>query len=165
LELGRAVSRLNKRLEKEPFILMGPGRWGSANIDLGVRVTYADIYNTEVLIEIGVAQDGHMPELSYGTHFYQDLVESGIHSLPLRLGTGEDFMDWEFFRESPNMLAHLSPQDEALSDYLRVIDVAAVTNNRRLNILMDGANDDAVGFLAKGDWKTAQDPLATVSHF
>ena len=165
LELGRAVSRLNKRLEKEAFILMGPGRWGSANLDLGVRVTYADIYNTRVLIEIGVAQQGHMPELSYGTHFFQDLVESGIHSLPLRIGTDEDYMDWTFFRESPNALAHLSPQDAALSDYLRVIDVAAVSNNRRLNILMDGTNDDAVGFLAKGDWKLVEDPLATVSNF
>lgn len=165
LELGRVISRLNKRLEKEPFILMGPGRWGSANLDLGVRVTYADIYNTKVLIEVGVAQDGHMPELSYGTHFYQDLVESGIHSLPLRLGTEEDFMDWDFFEKSPNMLPHLLPQDAALADYLQVIDVAAVSNNRRLNILMDGDHDDAVGFFAKGDWKMGQEPLATVSNF
>lgn len=87
-ELARAVGRLNKRLENERFILMGPGRWGSANIELGVHVTYADIFNTKVLIEMAVAHNGHMPELSYGTHFFQDLVEAGIHSLALRIGSG-----------------------------------------------------------------------------
>jgi hypothetical protein len=55
LELGRAISRLNNKLEKFSFIMMGPGRWGSANLELGVRVSYADIYNTKVLIEIAVA--------------------------------------------------------------------------------------------------------------
>jgi len=70
LELGRAIGRLNKLLEGETFILIGPGRWGSTNLELGVRVTYADIYNTKVLIELGGAQDGKPPELSYGTLFF-----------------------------------------------------------------------------------------------
>ena len=104
LELGRAISRLNQHLADESYILMGPGRWGSANLDLGVRVGYIDIHNTKVLIEIGVPQDGQMPELSYGTHFLQDLVEAGIHSLPLHLGTGKSKLNWNFFRDSPNCL-------------------------------------------------------------
>lgn len=147
LELGRAISRLNQRLAGEPYILMGPGRWGSANLDLGVRVSYIDIHNTKVLIEIGIPQDGQMPELSYGTHFLQDLVEAGIHSLPLHLGTGKSKFNWDFFRESPNCLAQISPNDASLADYLRVIDVPEVTDNRRLKILMDGEEDVAVGFL------------------
>jgi hypothetical protein len=69
----------NKRLEGEKFILMGPGRWGSSNIDLGIKVSYADIYNTSMLIEIAVARNGITPELSYGTHFFQDLIESNIY--------------------------------------------------------------------------------------
>ena len=87
--LGRAISRLNRRFENESYILMGPGRWGSVNIDLGVQVTYADIHNTKVLIEMAVAHNGQLPELSYGTHFFQDLVEAGIHSLPLHIGQGD----------------------------------------------------------------------------
>ncbi|MCB8985376.1 MAG: PEP/pyruvate-binding domain-containing protein [Ardenticatenaceae bacterium] len=152
LELGRVVGRLNQILADERFILMGPGRWGSANLDLGVRVTYADIHNTLVLIEIGVPQDGQMPELSYGTHFLQDLVEAGIFSLPLHLGSGHGRFDWDFFRNSPNSLADLSPADASLSEYLRVIDLAATSGNRRLKIMMDGENDEAVGFLVEGNW-------------
>lgn len=146
-ELGRAISRLNKRLENERYILMGPGRWGSANIELGVYVTYADIYNTKVLIEMAVAHNGSMPELSYGTHFFQDLVEAGIHSLPLHLGPGGGRFAHDFFQQTPNVLADLSPQDAGLAPYLQVLDLAALPGNRRLNILMDGSRDEAAGFL------------------
>jgi hypothetical protein len=150
-ELARAIGRLNKLLENEPFILMGPGRWGSVNIDLGVHVTYADIFNTKVLIEMAIAHDGYMPELSYGTHFFQDLVEAGIHSLPLHLGSGPDAGDfnWEFFETSPNQLAELLPADADLSPYLKVIDLARLPGNQRLSILMNGAREEAVGFLCK----------------
>ncbi len=156
LELGRIIGRLNKRLEKETFILIGPGRWGSANLELGVKVTYADIFNTAVLIEMAVTQDGRVPELSYGTHFFQDLVESGIHSLPLHLGEdgeGDGRFNWSFFHDAPNALADLLPGDAPSSDYIKVIDIAALPGNVRLNVLMDGANDEAVGYLTHGEWK------------
>ncbi|MFQ5419238.1 MAG: PEP/pyruvate-binding domain-containing protein [Anaerolineae bacterium] len=167
LELGRSISRLNKLLEDEAFILMGPGRWGSTNLDLGVRVTYADIYNTKVLVEMAVAQDGRVPELSYGTHFYQDLVESNIYSLPLHIGVGDGIFNWDFFQESPNYLGHLIPEDADLSAYLRVIDMAMMSGNRRLNVLMDGRHDEAIGYLAKGDWQPVnlKDNQGSVSNF
>ncbi len=152
LELGRAIGRLNKLLENESFILIGPGRWGSTNLELGVRVSYADIYNTKVLIELGVAQDGKPPELSYGTHFFQDLVESGIHSLPIPLHLEGASFNWRFFRLSPNCLSQLLPKDAPLAPYLQVVDLPQVTNGYRLNVLMDGSNnDEAMGFLVKSE--------------
>ncbi len=148
-ELARAVGRLNKRLEGERFILMGPGRWGSTNIELGVHVTYADIFNTKVLIEMAVAHNGHMPELSYGTHFFQDLVEAGIHSLALHLGlrTGGSKFNTAFFAEAPNALADLLPAEAGLADVLRVIDLDALPGQPRLHVLMDGQHDEAIGYL------------------
>ncbi|CUS02710.2 conserved protein of unknown function [Candidatus Promineifilum breve] len=149
-ELARAIGRLNKRLEDEQFILMGPGRWGSVNIDLGVHVTYADIFNTKVLVEMAVARDGHIPELSYGTHFFQDLVEAGIHSLALHLGAGtaDETFNWQFFAGAPNRLADLLPEDASLSPYMKVIDLAELPGGRRLHVLMNGAREEAVGYLA-----------------
>ena len=164
-ELGRAVSHVNRALENTSYILMGPGRWGSVNIDLGVQVTYADIHNTKVLVEIAVEHDGQMPELSYGTHFFQDLVEAGIHSLPLHLGQENSRFNWSFFRESENQLARISPEDANLDPYLRVIDVSAVAQNRRLNILMDGDDDVAIGYLVEGDWEDHDSDQSTLSTF
>lgn len=155
LELGRAIGRLNKRLEEERFILMGPGRWGSANLELGVRVTYADIFNTLALIEMSVAGGDGVPELSYGTHFFQDLIEGSIYPLPLHLNNPNSDFNWAFFHEAPNALPKLSPVDANLQEYLKVIDVEEVSPGRRLTILMDGSRDEAVGFLAKEEEERA----------
>ena len=83
-DVGRAVGRLNKLLPKRQFILVGPGRWGSrGDIKLGVPVTYSDINNTAMLIEVARQRGNYLPELSFGTHFFQDLVEASIRYLPL----------------------------------------------------------------------------------
>ena len=165
LELGRAIGRLNKKLENRRFIMMGPGRWGSANIDLGVRVSYADFYNTKALVEIAVASDDGVPELSYGTHFYQDLVETGIYSLPLHLANKRGTFNWEFFTNANNILANISPKDESLAMYLKVIDVQKEAAERRLTIMMDGSKDKTVGYLAWGEWHEDGEEAGTVSTF
>jgi hypothetical protein len=158
LELARAIGRLNKILEDESFVLIGPGRWGSANLDLGVRVTYADIYNTKALIEVAVAGEDGVPELSYGTHFFQDLVEDNIYAIPIHLDNPQSAFRWSFFTDSPSVLAPLSPADAALEEYLRVIDVAALAPARRLTILMDGTEDEAVGYLQDGSSGAKEPP-------
>ena len=161
-EIGRVIGRLNRLLEGESFVLMGPGRWGSTNLDLGVRVSYADIFNTEVLIEMAVADGEGVPELSYGTHFFQDLVEGGIYSLPLHLENPKSVFNWDFFHNAPNVLAELLPSDAGFGDVLKVIDVARLRPDYRVSILMDGDDDEALGYLVKGDWpiKTAQVSLS-----
>ncbi len=150
-ELGRVVGRLNKRLEEERFILIGPGRWGSVNLDLGVHVSYGDIYNTKALVEMAFVNEGQKAEFSYGTHFFQDLVESGIYSLALQLGDGSAEFNRSFFLNAPNCLADLLPDDGGLAVYLRVIDLAAVTKNKRMKIVMDGAVDKAIGYLIEAE--------------
>ena len=150
LEIGRAIGRLNELLAEERYILLGPGRWGSANIDLGVRVSYADIFNTRVLIEMAVAQGSDTPELSYGTHFFQDLVEGGIHSLPLHLNQPDSWFNWAFYDDAPNELPSLSPPDANLAPYLKVIDLARLHPPRQLTLLMDGEHDLAVALFKPG---------------
>lgn len=147
LELARVIGRLNKRLEGERFILMGPGRWGSSNLDLGVKVTYADIYNTKVLVEIPLARGGNTAEASYGTHFFQDLVETGIFALPVIPGEDGSTLNTRFLTDAPNALAELSPTDAAYARYVRVIDVPAVAGGRYLEVVMNGEQEQAVGYL------------------
>jgi len=166
LKLGRAIGRLNKILENKSFIMMGPGRWGSANIDLGIRVSYADIYNTRALVEMAVASEHGVPSLSYGTHFYQDLVEANIYSLPLHLEDKRSQFKWGFFREAKNFLADLSPADAELKPFLKLIDLQMERAGHRLSILMDGSRDETAGYLVSGDWQD-DDPVTrgTISIF
>jgi len=84
LNIGKIVGKLNKLLPKRKFILIGPGRWGSrGDIKLGVNITYSDINNTAMLIEVAKKKKDFVPDLSFGTHFFQDLVEASIKYLPL----------------------------------------------------------------------------------
>ena len=145
--------------------MLGPGRWGSANIELGVKVTYADIHNTKILIEIATPDGKTVPDLSYGTHFFQDLVEGGIYSLPLHLDKKESFFNWDFFRQAPNRLAYLSPPDAELADYLRVIDVTTLLPNARVSVLMNGAQDVAVGYISQGHWRSGPQQETSISSF
>jgi hypothetical protein len=99
--VGRAVGRLNALLPKRQFILMGPGRWGSrGDVKLGVSVTYSDINNTAVLMEIARQKGNYLPELSFGTHFFQDLVEAEIRYIPLYPDEPGAVLDERFLRRS-----------------------------------------------------------------
>src|SRR5947209_7292272 len=148
-EVGRAVGRLNRLLPRRRFVLMGPGRWGSrGDVRLGVPVTYADLSNTAVLMEIARRQDGHVPDLSFGTHFFQYLVATSIRTLPLYPDDDGEAFNEPFFRGSPNELPALLPEFAHLADVVRVIDVARASGGLALRILMNGESDEAVGFLA-----------------
>ncbi|MFB3854219.1 MAG: PEP/pyruvate-binding domain-containing protein [Vicinamibacterales bacterium] len=149
IAVGEAVSRLNTVLPRRGFALMGPGRWGSrGDITLGVRVTYAGISNTALLVEIARKKGGYVPDLSFGTHFFQDLVEAKIRYLALYPDEDGIVFNEEFFRTAPNSLATLLPEYAYLENVVRVIDVAEAAGNRELNVIMDGDKDEAIGFLA-----------------
>ncbi len=79
--VARVVGHLNRTAacrETSPTVLIGPGRWGTGSPELGVPARFADISNVSVLVEVAEMGTGMVPELSFGTHFFQDLVESGI---------------------------------------------------------------------------------------
>jgi pyruvate, water dikinase len=149
VEVGRAVSKLNKILPKRKFILMGPGRWGSrGDIKLGVSVTYSDINNTAMLIEIARKIGNYTPDLSFGTHFFQDLVEASIRYLPLYPDDDEvTIFNEPFFRKSENFLGHILPEYSHLEDTIKVIDITQVTEGNILRVLINAELEEAVAFI------------------
>ena len=148
-DVGRAVGRLNKLLPKRQFILVGPGRWGSrGDIKLGVPVTYSDINNTAMLIEVARQRGNYLPELSFGTHFFQDLVEASIRYLPLYPDDPTTVFNELFFRRSRNVLQELLPEFAYLAETLRVTDIPQETGGLILRVLMNADLDQAVGFLS-----------------
>jgi hypothetical protein len=147
-EVGEIVGRLNRLLPKRQFVLMGPGRWGSrGDIALGVPVTYSQINNTAVLIEIARQKGNYVPDLSFGTHFFQDLVEAGIRYLPLYPDDADVTFQETFFRRARNVLPDLVPEAAPYADVVRVIDVARETGGKVLRVLMNAELDEAVGVL------------------
>jgi hypothetical protein len=147
ISLGRTVGRINDALEDKTFVLLGPGRWGSNDSALGVKVSYADINHCKVLIEIAHRKGGYVPEVSYGTHFFQELVEDGIYYLPLHQEQAGVLFNSDFFKQAPNCLAELVPQDADRQDEIRVIRVAEAAPGRRLHLVMDGDAGESMCWL------------------
>ncbi|MBN1423402.1 pyruvate, phosphate dikinase [Candidatus Fermentibacteria bacterium] len=148
--VGEAVGRLNKILPRRKFVLIGPGRWGSrGDIKLGVRVTYSEINNTAMLIEVARKKGNYVPDVSFGTHFFQDLVEASIRYLPLYPDTDGTKFNEAFLLGSPNILAELLPEFAHLADTLRVIDVPRCTEGKVLRVLMNADQEEAIGCLAE----------------
>ena len=145
LEIARAIGRLNRALQDERFILIGPGRWGSSNMDLGVKVTYADVFNSKMLVELGYNQGGVTPELSYGTHFFQDLVEARIFPLAVFPEQEGIVFDRRFLLEAPNLLTTLLPGQAASEGVLKVIDVPAARHGQLLEVIMSSEQSRALG--------------------
>jgi hypothetical protein len=149
LGVARVVRLLNERLQDRSFILMGPGRWGTRDPRLGVRVGYADINNTRMLIEIARPVGGFVPEVSFGSHFFQDLVESRIRYLALYPEEEGNLFNEDFLHGSSNALASLVADAADYADVVRVIDVAAVAGGLLLDVDMDGEGQRALGHLAE----------------
>ncbi len=148
LDVAKAVGTLNRVLPERRFVLMGPGRWGSrGDIKLGVPVTYADICHTSMLVEIARKKGSYLPDVSFGTHFFQDLVESGISYLPLYPDEDEVIWNREFLEDSANRLAELAPRHAGLAGVVRVIHVPSVASGRLLHVIMDAEDDRALAFL------------------
>jgi hypothetical protein len=148
LRVARTVGAVNKVLPPRRFLLMGPGRWGSrGDIRLGVPVTYADISRTAVLVEIARKKGSYLPDVSFGTHFFNDLVESGIHYLPLYPDDPGVVWNEAFLSDSPNVLAELVPDYADMANVVRVIRVADAADGRLLQLVMDAEADKALAYL------------------
>lgn len=146
--VGKAVGMLNQVLPKRQFILMGPGRWGSrGDIKLGVNVSYSDINNTAMVIEIARKQKDYLPEPSFGTHFFLDLVEDSIRYLPLYPDDTEVIFNENYLSSQVNILPDLLPDCAHLIDVLRVIDVSKSSNGKVLNIYMNANTAEALAVL------------------
>jgi hypothetical protein len=151
--LARMIGRLNAKLAGENFICVGPGRWGTTNPDLGVNVGYGDIYNTCALVEIARKGIGPEPELSFGTHFFQDLVEANIYPLGIYLDDDGTVFHHKFFYGTPNSLADYFTTESGPQSCLRIIDVAAFRPGFHLDLVMDDEQVRAVAFLVADSGK------------
>lgn len=150
--IANFVSKLNQMLPRRKFILIGPGRWGSkGDIKLGVPIIYSDINNTSMLIEYAREKEGYLPELSFGTHFFQDLVEANIYYLPLYPDKIEDeiIFNNDFFLNSENSISSFIPEAENYKNVIKLINIEHFKANSELNIYMDGDAGQALAFVKK----------------
>jgi hypothetical protein len=146
-KLIRAIGQLNAALKDETFITVGPGRWGTSTPDLGVHVAYGDIYNAKSLIELSGESVGTSPEPSFGTHFFQDLMEAQIYPLAVFLDDEEVLFNHDFFYKTPNKVLKFIKVDKRLTRALRLLAVKDFRPGHHMDLVMDGQKGRAVAYL------------------
>jgi len=160
-QLERAIGQLNAALKDETFIAVGPGRWGTSTPDLGVHIAYSDIYNARALVELAGKDIGASPEPSFGTHFFQDLMEADIYPLAVFLDEKDTVFKRDFFYTTPNRLPNFIKTDNRILDTLRLIAVEDFRPNHHMDLVMDGQKSRAVAYLVS---EKETPKLAEIKH-
>lgn len=147
-DIARIVGSLNKNIsnrEKLPVLLLGPGRWGTSTPSLGVPVSFFEINKIAALGEIAFEGGNLMPELSLGTHFFQDLVESNIFYVALFCRKEGVVFNEEWLGQSKNLLEEIVPDAVKYCDTIGVYDVS----DKDLRIMSDILSQKVTCFAGK----------------
>jgi CheY-like chemotaxis protein len=120
------IMSLNKKLVKEdkPYLLIGPGRWGTCERHLGIPVDWSDIHGARVIMEVDL--EDFQVDHSQGSHFFHNISSAGIPYFFIKYNSGSDFLDWKWLEEIPTMQE---------SRYFRHVRTAAP-----LKVIADGKN-------------------------
>ena len=118
-------------------------------LSLGVPAAFSDIASVSVLCEIVAMRDDLVPDVSLGTHYFSDLVESDILYLALFPGREGNFLSRSFFEESPNRLAELLPDASDWSDVVRVIDARQAAAGRDVILYANSLNQQVLCYFQR----------------
>ncbi|MBN2408061.1 MAG: pyruvate, phosphate dikinase [Elusimicrobia bacterium] len=134
-QVANLIGRITniEKAEKEKFImLLGPGRWGTSTPSLGVPVKFSEINNVSVICEIAEMHEGLVPDVSLGTHFFNDLVELDILYMAIYPDKKENFINREFLTGSENQLKKLIPDAGRWAETVRVIELSKSEKGSKL---------------------------------
>ena len=118
--VARAVGAVNRRIGTASALLIGPGRWGTSTPSLGVPTHFTDLSSFRAICETTYTAGDFRPELSYGSHFFQELVESNIFYAAVFQEREGTVFEPTLVTDLPNRYAELTDADADLADVLHV---------------------------------------------
>ncbi|MBQ9344061.1 MAG: phosphoenolpyruvate synthase [Kiritimatiellae bacterium] len=115
--VARAVGKVGRALgtRGEMGVAIGPGRWGTHLPSLGVPCSFSDLIHYGAICEVMAMHEFLTPDVSLGTHFFGELVESNILYFAIFPGKEGNRLDWGAFRAVPNRLAEVVPEAAGLA--------------------------------------------------
>ena len=100
VDIATEIGRMNRQLvqQQRKYLLIGPGRWGSADCWLGIPVKWNDISGVGAIIETTI--ENFKADPSQGSHFFHNITSLGISYLT-NSQNGSDFIDWKWLQSLP----------------------------------------------------------------
>lgn len=154
LERRYAVARLVGKLARrgdsrggERILLIGPGRWGTTMASLGVPVSFGEISAASAICEIVAMRDGLVPDVSLGTHFFNELVEFDILYVALFPGKEGNLVNEEFFERVGVRVPEDLPGAEGLGEVVRLVEGQRLPPGTAMRLHADAVGQSAVLYL------------------
>ena len=116
------LTHLEEQGRAKVIALLGPGRWATTSPSLGVPVSIGEINTVTVICEIAKMHNDLYPDVSLGTHFFNDLVEMDMLYLAVYPDKKDYILNEDFLLNSQNKLEILYPEGKMLAGVVRVID-------------------------------------------
>jgi hypothetical protein len=114
-------------------LLLTPGRICTSSPELGVPSGFSDISEFSVIAEVSESKVGYIPELSYGSHIFQDLVEAGILYTAVFEKESTIAFDPELLKKYTDKTDELTTLAEDIQDVFRVYE----PNEKNLTLYYD----------------------------
>ena len=146
-EVARIIGQLNWHFRDsgQQLVLLTPGRIGTSSPELGVPTAFSDISTFRVICELAESRAGYQPELSYGSHIFQDLVEADILYDAVFEDERRVHFRPEMLKALPNRIREIVPDaDESVVIYCDTRDL----NGR---ILHDMKNEHLTIYIGNGE--------------
>ena len=126
-DVARLISRINQHFEDtdKKLMLLVPGRIGTSSPELGVPVVYAEISQFSAICEVAYGKAGYHPDLSYGSHMFQDMVEADVYYGAINDNSKTRLYRPELLTRYPEVLKDILPgESQELADIVKVHDVS-----------------------------------------
>jgi hypothetical protein len=149
--VARLVGQLTRleRLGGGILLLIGPGRWGTSDPSLGVPVSFAEISRVNGICEVLEMREGLVPDVSLGTHFFNDLVETEILYLALVPGKEGNQLNSALLGSAANQLARVLPAEARWSEVVRVIEPERMLGEGAVRLHADTLGQRALCYVAR----------------
>jgi Phosphoenolpyruvate synthase/pyruvate phosphate dikinase len=125
-EVARQIGILNREMKGKNAMLVGPGRWGSTTPSLGVPVHFTELCNMIILCEYSSKKEGFMPELSYGSHFFLDIVETEIFYVAIFDGYQDVIFNPDRILLKENLLTSFLPASSQFKDVIHIANTSGM---------------------------------------
>lgn len=126
-DVARLISRINQHFEEtdKKLMLLVPGRIGTSSPELGVPVVYAEISQFSSICEVAYSKAGYHPDLSYGSHMFQDMVEADVYYGAINDNSKTRLYQPELLRNYPEILENMLPGEQReLAEIVKLYDVS-----------------------------------------
>lgn len=156
-EVAQKIGQINQYFKNDEedetrvggkMLLLVPGRIGTSSPELGVPVVYENISQFNAICEVAYSEAGYHPELSYGSHMFQDLVEADVYYGALNDNSKTRIYQPQILNQYKNCFPEIWPEDTELSEIIKVYDVSACSCELILD-MKDGRAVCIIGYEEK----------------